>query len=118
VGNTSRADVYVFNGGATTANVAVNILDRDGNNLAGMNVPGSNPAQNYPGDAGNSTTPLPAAHTRNVTFVTPQTGGGAGFDGVTRVSASIRVVSDQPVAVGTNFQFGGFNAVPCSPLSK
>lgn len=118
VGNTSRADVYVFNGSSTTANVAVNILDRDGNNLAGVTVPGSSPAQNYPGETGSSTVPLPAAHTRNVTFVTPQTGGGAGFDGVTHVAITVRVVSDQPIAVGTNFQFGGFNPVPCSLLPK
>src|SRR5262249_46826128 len=34
-----RADIYVFNGGSTTANVAVNILDKSGTNLTGVTIP-------------------------------------------------------------------------------
>lgn len=116
-GGTTPGDIYVFNGGATTANVALNILDRDGNNLAGATVPGSSPAATYPGETGASTLPLAAAHTRDVSFFLPVT-SGAGFDGVTHVSASVRVTSDQPIAVGSNFQFSGYHPVPCSQLPK
>jgi hypothetical protein len=113
----TAADIYVFNGGSATANVAVNILDRNGTNLAGVTVPGASPAATYPGDAGASTSPLPAAHTRNVSFVLPTT-GAPGFNADTNVSASIRVTSDQPIAVGSDLQFSGFHAVPCSLLPK
>jgi hypothetical protein len=95
---TSTGSIYVFNGSSSTANVAVNFLGRDGNNLAGVTVPGSNPAATYPGEAGATTVPLPAAHTRRVPYVTPDTGG----KGVTNVSFSVRVTSDQPIAVGAD----------------
>ena len=113
-----RADLYVFNGGATTANIAVNILDADGNNLAGVTIPGSTPPSAYPGQTGSSTTTLATAATLNLNWVIPQTGGGPGFDGVTNVSSSIRVTSDQPIVVGTDFQFSGFHPLPCSLLPK
>lgn len=113
----STGNIYVFNGSTSTANVAVNFLDSTGNNLAGVAVPGVVPAANYPGDAGASTSPLPAANTRNVPFATPTT-GGPGFDGVTNVSASVRVTSDQPIAVGADFSFSGFHPIPCSLLPK
>ncbi len=116
-GGTTSADVFVFNGGSATANVAVNILDRDGNNLAGVTVPGSNPAATYPGETGANTSPLPAAHTRDVSFLLPVT-SGPGLDGVTHVSASVRIKSDQPIVVGSNFQFSGYHPVPCSLLPK
>src|SRR5215470_7731967 len=107
-----RADVYVFNGGSTTANVAVNILDKSGTNLTGVTIPGSAPPVTYPGDAGISTTPLAAAATRNENWVSPQT-GGPGFDGITNVAFSIRVTSDQPIVVGSDMSFGGFQVGPC-----
>ena len=112
-GSNTRADLYVFNGSSATANIAVNILDRDGNNLAGVNVPGSTPAVTYPGQTGSSTAPLPAAHTLNMNWQTPQV-GGPGLDGVTHVSTTVRVTSDQPIVVGSDFQWSGFHPLPCS----
>lgn len=104
-GGSPRSDLYVFNGSGTTANIAVNILDRDGNNLTGVTIPGSPGPTTYPGEAGASTVPLLNAHTRDLNWVMPQTGGGPGFDGVTDVAFTVRVTSDQPVVVGSNFQF-------------
>src|SRR6266550_3891697 len=75
---TSTGSIYVFNGSSSTANVAVNFLDNAGNNLAGVTVPGSSPAATYPGEAGATTVPLAAAHTRDIAFVTPATGGPGG----------------------------------------
>jgi hypothetical protein len=115
---TPRADVYVFNGSSTTANVAVNILDKNGNNLAGVTIPGSSPPVTYPGQTGTNTVPLAAGATLNDSWVSPQTGGGAGFDGVTNVSFSVRVVSDQPIVVGGDMPFGGLAVTPCSLLPK
>ena len=103
-GGTTPADLYVYNGSGSTANVSVNILDRDGNNLMGHNIPGSAPAMNYPGEANGVTVPLANTHTRDVAWVMPIT-GGPGFDGVTDVSLTVRVVSDQPVVVASHFQF-------------
>lgn len=116
-GGSPRDDVYVFNGSSMTANIAVNILDRDGNNLAGVTIPDSNPARVYPGEAGASTVTLAPAHTRDVDWVMPTT-SGPGFDGITNVAFSVRVTSDQPIVVGANFQFGGDIPSQCSLLPK
>ncbi len=113
-----RADLYVFNGSSTTANVAVNLLDNSGNNLAGQTVPGTNPPTTYPGQSGNSTVTLAAGATSNTNWFTPATGPPPQFDGVTNVVITVRVTSDQPVAVGSDFGFGGFHALPCSLLPK
>src|SRR6185503_6385337 len=67
-GGSPRSDLYVFNGSASTANIAMNILDRDGNNLTGVTIPGSSPASTYPGEAGATTVPLLPAHTRDVNW--------------------------------------------------
>lgn len=112
---TSTGSIYVFNGSSSTANVAVNFLDNAGSNLAGVTVPGSSPAATYPGEAGATTAPLAAAHTRDIPFVTPATGGPGGN---TNVSFSIRVTSDQPIVVGEDLVFSGFHPVPCSLLPK
>jgi len=112
--STTRADLYIFNGGPATANVAVNILDKNGTNLAGATIPGSSPAATYPGQTGNTTVPVAAAHTLLVNWLTPQTSPEGGAN----VSTTIRVVSDQPIAVGSDFQFSGFHAAPCSLLPK
>src|ERR1051325_5077909 len=109
-----RLDVYVFNGGSVSANVAVNILDSTGNNLQGVTIPGAAPAT-YPGDAGATTMALAAGHTRDVSWTMPTT-GGPGFDGVTNVSFSVRVTSDQPIVVGANFTAGGFLESKCGLL--
>src|ERR1700741_3363201 len=43
-GSNTAADLYVFNGSSATANVAVHILDKNGNNLAGANIQGTSTA--------------------------------------------------------------------------
>jgi len=106
-----RADVYIFNGSSTTANVTVNILDKDGNNLAGVAVPGS-PASTYPGDA--APVPLAAAHTRDFEWLMPTVTPPAFTD----VAFTVRVTSDQPVVVGSNFQFDGRMPNQCSLVPK
>lgn len=97
--------------------MAVNILDRDGDNLTGVTIPGSSPARTYPGEAGAITVPLLPAHTRDADWVMPTT-SGPGFDGITNVAFTVRVTSDQPVVVGSNFQFGGNMPNQCSLLPK
>lgn len=113
-GGSPRDDVYVFNGSGATANIAVNILGRDGNNLAGVTIPGSSPAKTYPGEPGAATVTLAAGHTRDVDWVMPATSP----DGVTNVAFSVRVTSDQPIVVGANFQFNGAIPSQCSLLPK
>ncbi|HEX3282359.1 MAG TPA: hypothetical protein VHR36_14075 [Pyrinomonadaceae bacterium] len=112
-----RDDVYVFNGSSSTANIAVNILDRNGTNLAGVTIPGSSPARTYPGETGSSTVTLAPAHTRDVDWVMPTT-SGPGFDGVTNVAISVRVTSDKPIVVGANFEFNGDIPSQCNLLPK
>jgi hypothetical protein len=103
--------VNVFNGGASNATVSVDILDKDGNNLATHTIPGTNPAAAYPGASGVSVAP---AHTYNLSWQMPQT---AGF--TTDVSYSVRITStDQPVVVGSNFWWNGPKPLPCSLLPK
>jgi len=109
-----RADVYVFNGSATTANVAVHILDEHGNNLAGVTIPGSSPASTYPGQTGTSTVSVLAANTFKLNWVSPQDSP----EGAANVSHTVTVTSDQPIVVGSDFQFSGFHALPCSQLPK
>lgn len=116
-GGSPRDDVYVFNGSAVTANIAVNILDKFGTNLAGVTIPGSAPSRTYPGESGASTVTLAAGHTRDVDWVMPTT-SGPGFDGVTDVAFTVRVTSDQPIVVGANFQFNGDIPSQCSLLPK
>ncbi len=110
-GGHPRHDVYVFNGSAVTANVAVNLLDKDGANLTGVTIPGT--AQTYPGEAGATTAPLLASRTRDVQWPMPDTGPDD-----TNVVFTVRVTSDQPVVVGANFHFNGFIPSQCSLLPK
>jgi hypothetical protein len=117
LGGGARADLYVFNGGAATANVAVNILDKDGANLTGAPIPGSVPAANYPGESGVSTVTLVAGGTRNLTWQVPATAMPT-YDGVTNTAFSVRISSDQPIAVGSNFSVFENKAVPCVLLAK
>ncbi len=114
-GGGPRDDVYVFNGSTNTANIAVNILDKDGNNLAGNTIPGSNPVRTYPGEAGSNTVTLLPAHTRDVDWVMPDVGAGPAF---TDVAFSVRVTADQPIVVGANFQFNGNIPSQCNLLPK
>lgn len=116
-GSNTGADIYVFNGSGTNANVSVNILDKSGNNLAGHNIPGTSPAATYPGQTGNATVSIAPSNTLYLKWQTPVS-GGPGFDGVTDVSYTVRVTSDQPIAVSSDFQWNGFHPVPCSLLPK
>jgi hypothetical protein len=116
-GSNPRHDIYVFNGSSSNANVSVNILDRDGNNLLGHTVPGSNPAAVYPGHANASTVPVLPAHTLNINWFAPQTAQPAS-DGITDVAFTVRVTSDQPITVGHDFHWQDFVSVPCALLPK
>jgi hypothetical protein len=109
-----RADLYVFNGSSSTANVAVNILDEHGNNLAGATIPGSSPPSTYPGQTGSTTVPVSSLNTMVLTWVVPQDSPEGGAN----VSHTVTVTSDQPVVVGSDFQFSGFKALPCSLLPR
>lgn len=68
-GSPTHSELYVFNGSALTANIAVHFLNKDGVNLAGVTVPGASPANpgdpapTYPGQTGASTIPLAASNT-------------------------------------------------------
>ena len=113
-GSNGPAELYVFNGSASTANVSVNFLDKNGNNLAGHNIPGPSPGT-YPGEANGVTVTLAADHTRDLYWSMPT---NAPSD-VTDISHTIRVVSDQPIVVGARFDFHPF-AMPqnCHELPK
>jgi hypothetical protein len=100
-GSNSRADLYVHNVSATSANVSVNILNKDGNNLVGQNIPGTSPATTYPGEANGVTVAVASNQTRIVNWQMPTNGATPGTD----VSVTVRVVSDQPVVVASHFQF-------------
>ena len=113
----SQADLYVFNGSADTANVSVNILNKTGDNLAGEAVPGAAPGTTYPGQTGTSTVPVAPANTYNVTWATPAFNFTPTPD-LTKVSWSVRVTSDKPVVVSSNFEFTGSHPIPCSLLPK
>ena len=115
VGGTGQTqELSVFNGGSGTANIAVNILDRDGNNLTGHTIPGGG-GPTYPGDAGSSTQTLDAAHTVFFNWINPDTSVG---DGHTDVSYSVRVTSDEPIVVGMYFAYLAFNPTLCAALQK
>lgn len=109
-GSSTNADLFIFNGSAATANVSVNFLNKDGTNLAGLVVPGAVPAINYPGQAGAATVPLLSANTLIVNYKTAQGNPATGGN----ILASVRVTSDQPIAVGSNIEFSGFHLAPCS----
>jgi hypothetical protein len=119
-GSSTAATFFIFNGSASAANVALHILNKDGVNLAGVVIPGASPVNigdpppTYPGQTGAATVALPAGSTLIVKSFTavgdPASGGN--------IPASVRVVSDQPVAVGSNIEFSGFHPVPCSLLPK
>ena len=119
-GGSPRSDLYIFNGSPNEAHVTVHMLDRDGNNLVGHTIPGAvAPAVTvYPGEIGAATTAVPTGHTRNLNWVMPVTSPPPTFDGITDVVFTVRVTSDEPVVVGSNFQFGGFMPNVCHLLPK
>jgi hypothetical protein len=101
-GSNSRADLYVHNASTSIANVSVNILNKDGNNLVGQNIPGtSGPVVTYPGEANGATLPLASNATRIVNWMMPTNSNPPAAD----VSVAVRVVSDQPIVVASHFQF-------------
>jgi hypothetical protein len=106
----TRADLYVYNGGSSPATVSVTIYDQNGTNLTGVNIPGPTPAEQYPGVT--NTLVQPNA-TLNLTWKTPAENVPGS------VSYSVRVTSsDQPIVVGSDFQWSGFKPLPCSLLPK
>ena len=113
-GSSTNADLFIFNGSSTMANVAVHFLNKDGTNLAGVSVPGASPATTYPGQTGAATVPVFSEHTLIVNYQTAQGNPASGGN----VLATVSVVSDQPIAVGSNIEFSGFHPVPCSLLPK
>lgn len=116
---TNLANLYVFNSSASTvANVAINYLNKNGVNLAGTTIPISSgvippgdPTPVWPGQTGATTVPIAAGNTLIQSWYTPQ---GLATD--SNVAITIRVTSDQPIAVAHNIQFGGFNVMHCVPL--
>lgn len=118
LGSNSRADLYVFNGSSATANVAVNILNKDGVNLFGETIPGATtPPTTYPGQTGAATVPVASENTLIVSWQTPQTFTSPSID-PTKISTTIRIVSDQPIAVSSDFWLSLPVPVPCSLLPK
>jgi hypothetical protein len=113
-GGATSADLSVFNGSGSTANVAVHFLNKDGVNVAGATVPGAPPGTVYPGQTGATTVPLSSANTLIVRWTAAAGDPAAGGD----IPATVRVVSDEPIAVGSNITFSGFHPVPCSLLPK
>lgn len=97
----TRADLYVHNVSSSTANVSVNILNKDGTNLMGTAIPGMPSPGNYPGEANGATVAVSSNHTRIVNWMMPTSASDPAND----VSVSVRVVSDQPVVVASHFQF-------------
>ena len=113
-GNNGQAEIDVFNGSGTTANVTVHFLAKNGANLAGQPIPVTNPVVNYPGQTGNATVAIASMNTLIIPY---QTGGGfrAQSNGLL---ASVRVTSDQPIVVGSNLFSGPPQAVPCTFMHK
>ena len=113
-GNNGQAEIDIFNGSATTANVAAHFLAKDGTNLAGQPIPVTNPVVNYPGQTGNATVAVASLNTLIIPY---QSGGGLRSQS-NGLLASVRVTSDQPVVVGSNLFSGPPQAVPCMFMHK
>jgi hypothetical protein len=89
----------------------VQILNKDGMNLAGVPVPGAGGAT-YPGQTGAATVPVLAGSTLIVGWQTAQGNPAAGGN----VPATVRVTADQPIVVGSNIEFSGFHPTGCGYL--
>ena len=119
-GNAERSDatLHIFNASASTANVSVHFLNKDGLNLAGVNVPAASPSPDpqptYPGQTGAATVAVAPSNTLVVPFKSPfgvPANGG-------NVAATIQVTSDQPIAVGGSIFFSGLSVLPCSYVHR
>ena len=111
-GSNTNATVFVYNGSAAAANVAVKILNKDGTNLAGVQVPGAAPGTVYPGQTGTTTVPVAPDNTLIVGWLMAQGNPAQGGN----VAVSARIVSDQPVVVGSNVEFSGFHPTVCAHM--
>lgn len=107
-GSSTNGSLFVYNGSSATANVAVNFLNKDGSNLAGVAVPGAGGAT-YPGQTGTSTVPVNAGNTWIVNWMTAQGNPASGGN----VAATVRISSDQPIVAGSNIEFSGFHPTVC-----
>jgi hypothetical protein len=114
-GGSTNATVFVFNGSASAANVAIHILNKDGSNLAGHVVPGAapivpgDPAPTFPGQIGSATVSLAAGGTMVFGYQTAVGNPASGGD----IPATVRIVSDQPIVAGANVEFSGFHPMTC-----
>ena len=118
-GGGGAAELYVFNGGASSADVSVNFLDKNGNNLAGHAIPGSPSPGAYPGEANGVNVSLAADHTRDLYWTPSAVGPNPPYDGVTDVSYTIRIVSNQPIVAGMRFDFHPYEMPQvCHELSR
>jgi hypothetical protein len=109
-----RADIYVFNGSSTTANVAVNLLDQAGNNLAGVTIPGVSPSATYPGQTGSTTVPVSSLSTLDVQWPMPADSP----ETTTNIAFTATVTSDQPIVVGVDLQDFRFKEHGCNQLPR
>jgi hypothetical protein len=109
-GNNTTAEIDIFNSSGTTANVAAHFLAKNGTNLAGQPIPVTNPVVNYPGQTGNATVALASLNTLIISY---QIGGGLRANS-NALLATVRVTSDQPIAVGSQLSNGPPQAIPCS----
>ena len=106
---------FIFNGSSMAAKVAANFLNKDGTNLSGSVIPGSNPVANYPGQTGSNTVSLASHHTLFINYQTgnldPASGGA--------MLATVLVTSDQPVTVSSTLDPSAvISAFPCALLPK
>jgi hypothetical protein len=112
-GGASTGAIYVFNAGSSNATIAANFLDKDGNNLAGVLIPGGG-GDTYPGEAGTSTVTLAAGHTRDIQYKTPEA-----IPPYTNVVYTVRITStDQPITAAANLVFSGYHPFPCTLAPK
>jgi len=114
-GSGNNSDINIFNGSATTANVAAHFLSKDGTNLSGLQIPGAPPGTNYPGQTGSTTVTLAPLNTMILFYLT---GSGTRDANPSTLLATVIVTSDQPIVVGYNIPFGALQATPCSLLPK
>ena len=113
-GNTTHAEVSIFNGSDTTATLATHFLAKNGANVSGGTIPTSSPAATYPGETGINTVTLASKNTLILPFLI---GGGLRATD-NNLMASIEVISDEPIVVGMQMANGPLNAVPCNALPK
>ena len=108
-GNTDGA-VFVYNGSMANANVAVKLLNKNGTNLAGIPVVGAPPGTVYPGQTGTNTVIVAPDNTLIVKWITAKGDPAVGAN----IPATVKIVSDQPIVVGSNIEFSGFHPMICA----